>query len=301
MRLYSVTVPQRHVKYQMSLYFYGHILRLPHQTELDNSTTRWFRRPVYVVSQSADALAEEQPKGVFTGIQFNVSPPKDMKPIAAAMRMIGVKQSEPHRVQESWLMTLFDSTGNQLVVMGTEEPPDEPLIEKGVGSLSLFVTDIARARDFYLGALGLPLRADPYPGLVVIGDPSGTSLMVYQSSKANPNTPIGRKTGISFYSDDLPKVLSAVMQGGGMVIGQQPAEQGKPEIYSADFADPEGNSFTVIDQRFLEIPAYEPAATQQKAAQPDNPLGLELDSTPMSEQPPDAEEGYTFDRDLELD
>lgn len=258
MRLHSVTIPQNPEKAELASFFYSNILRLPHQLDLGDHTHRWFKAPVFLAVQPMEPTEfDPEPWGGFTGIQLNVVPAKDLNPIVAYLRATGTKQPEPKELPDRRLMSVYDPSDNSLLLVGTDERPTEPLIEESVGSLTVFVSDIAQARAFYVEGLGLKVRAEPFEGLIVLGEETGTALFIYQVPEDSEKTPIGRDTGLALADPDPAAVVAAIEKHGGLVLDRADApatDGGEPSLRAARFNDPEGNTFTLLSEAYLVEP-----------------------------------------------
>ena len=145
--------------------------------------------------------------------------------------------------------------------LGTDDLPDEPTVTDGIGSISVFVSDIAKARSFWSDVLGLAVRAEPHDGLVVLDPGCKTSITLYQVPPDQPSMPIGRMTGMAFSTGDVGNVLSAVKTGGGSVVDWV----GKKRIVAATMEDPDGNAFTVLDAARIVEPEPSDDATSTEA------------------------------------
>ncbi|MBN1946056.1 MAG: VOC family protein [Bradymonadales bacterium] len=250
MRLHSITVLQNPDKIELVPHFYDQILRLPAHAEIAQDYNRWFNQPVYLATRPADSKNSGESWGGFTGIQLNLVPPSDLNPIVAVLRATGIRQPEPREVGDVRLLNVFDPSGNSLILSGTEQPPDEPLIDEAVGSVTIFVADIQRTRAFFVDGLGMPVRAEPHPGLLVLGFAEGTSLLLYQVAENLPHCPIGRNTGLAFADEDPGRVLEKAAQVGGSVVDRQPLDA-NGLVPAGLFTDPDGNQFTILSEKHL--------------------------------------------------
>ena len=77
-------------------------------------------------------------------------------PFIDTMRQAGGRQPEPREVGGLRLLTLHDPCENTVLLVGHPERPDEPLMHEGIGSVSIFVSDLAKARAFYVDAWASP-------------------------------------------------------------------------------------------------------------------------------------------------
>jgi len=244
MRLYSVTVLADAAKFEMAPFFFKEVLGLPVPLEMSPQVFRFYDAPPFLAIQQAPESDEEGSlAGGFTGIQFNVVPAKDLNPIVAKLRASGLNQPAPRELEGSRLMWAQDASKNVFMIVGTDEPPDEPVVEHGIGSISLFVSDIARARAFWCDTLHLTVRAEPHDGLLVLDPGTATAITVYQVPPDQPSMPIGRTTGLGFSTGDVGTIIAAVEGGGGAVLDWV----GEGKVAAATMADPDGNTFTVLD------------------------------------------------------
>ena len=304
MRLLSVTVSQRAVKQQLAQYFYTEILGLPHQQEIDKTFTRWFTHPCLLESKTVDPTELQQPKGGFTGIQLNVYPARRVHQIVNAIRDTGFKQPDARSVNNVLVASVQDPTANVIMVVGHSQRPDEALTNRSIGSVTVFVSSLARTRGFYENVLGLPFVAAPHPGLLVFGEKGGTALMLYQVERGNPETPVGRLTSYTFGTNDLPGALEAIERSEGTVVDRiENPETGQLE--RVVFKDPERNTFAVADESVLSLPEPLPVVEIVDEKPPelmDRGASLELDDEPEFARELELDDDIgTFDRELEFD
>ncbi len=108
--------------------------------------------------------------------------------------------------------------------------------------VSLTVTDLAQARDFYVNKLGFQVVVEmPLPGgnqFVMVAPPGGGSNLVYSLPMGRPHAPTA---SISFETDDIQATYTELTSR-GVEFAQAPAATrwGGTE---ARFSDPFGNSF----------------------------------------------------------
>jgi predicted enzyme related to lactoylglutathione lyase len=303
MRLATVTVLQRKVKHQLAQYFYSQILGLPHQQDINSMLSRWFTHPAMLEAQAVDPTALQQPHGGLTGIQLNVFPMGRVHSIVNDVRKIGYKVPNARRTDDMLVASVQDPTGNAIMVVGHRERPAEALTNQAIGSVSVFVSSLARIRGFYENVMGLPFVAAPHPGMLVFGEPGGTAIMLYQTARGNPETPVGRLTPYTFSTDDLPAAIAAIERSEGTIVNRVTnAETG--EIERIVFKDPDRNTFTVADEASLNLPEPLPVEEIIVEAPPevmDRGASLELDDEPAHIRELELDDVPTFDRDLEFD
>jgi catechol 2,3-dioxygenase-like lactoylglutathione lyase family enzyme len=236
---------------ELAEFFYSEILGLPGQRGL-GEVISWFDNPVHLAIAPLPYGEDPAMVGGFTGVHFHVVPAGDLDKYAETMLETGLKLSDPRDVGDVRILTIPDSSDNVLMLVGSDELPDEPVIGKGVGSISVFVEDIARSRSFFVDVLKLHVRAEPHEGLVVLGE-TGTALMLYQVPPDNPHTPIGRMTGVALADADLAEVLARIEASDGTVVEVTPDPELSPgaEPRAATVGDPDGNLFTLFAEDHL--------------------------------------------------
>ena len=112
----------------------------------------------------------------------------------------------------------------------------------------VFVSDTAKAKQFYNGKLGFKVVADqPETKSVMFETPDGRNLGVHVPSEASRHkAQIGRSTGILFL---VPNVDEAVkeMQAKGVTFTKtsDPRPERKDKAY---FVDDDGNEYGLIEQ-----------------------------------------------------
>lgn len=108
-----------------------------------------------------------------------------------------------------------------------------------VKTVTVFVSDQDRARDFYVDILGLDVKADQTSGdyrWLQVGAPEGTTLVLH---KPFPGTSAGSGQGTILASDDLAADVARLQAAGVVVDG--PNE--RPWATEATFSDPDGNGY----------------------------------------------------------
>jgi predicted enzyme related to lactoylglutathione lyase len=103
-------------------------------------------------------------------------------------------------------------------------------------SFAIFVTDIDRAREFYVDTLGLPVVASGSFGFQLLE--SSPHLSVHPAQHPDAKAMVGRHTGITFEVDDLLAYCGALGERGVKFIAE-PTQQGFGIM--ALVADPDGN------------------------------------------------------------
>jgi len=103
-------------------------------------------------------------------------------------------------------------------------------------SFAIFVSDIARAREFYVNTLGLPVVASGSFGFQLLE--STPHLSVHPAEHPEARAMVGRHTGITFEVDQLLEFCSALGERGVKFIAE-PTQQGFGVM--ALVADPDGN------------------------------------------------------------
>jgi predicted enzyme related to lactoylglutathione lyase len=111
----------------------------------------------------------------------------------------------------------------------------------------IFVGDLDRARRFYAGRLGLPIKADgPQHGYCVfaLGDVDLVVEEVGADAPPDERAMVGRFTGLSFGVDDLAATHARLSAAGIHFTG--PPERQVWGGWLATFADDEGNQLQLV-------------------------------------------------------
>ncbi|MFO0932315.1 MAG: VOC family protein [Planctomycetota bacterium] len=116
-----------------------------------------------------------------------------------------------------------------------------------IGTVVVFVTDMARAKRFYAGTLGLPVRRD-FGGWVELGT-SGVTLALHDGAVggavagAGHARPAGPRVQVSFEVASVTHVVAS-LRGEGVRFTRGPVEIA-PGRHVANFDDPDGNELSV--------------------------------------------------------
>jgi lactoylglutathione lyase len=103
-------------------------------------------------------------------------------------------------------------------------------------SFAIFVNDLARAREFYVDTLGLPVVASGSFGFQLLE--SSPHLSVHPAEHPDAKAMVGRHTGITFEVDQLLEFCSMLGERGVKFVAE-PTQQGFGVM--ALVADPDGN------------------------------------------------------------
>lgn len=110
-----------------------------------------------------------------------------------------------------------------------------------VKTMTVFVSDQDRARDFYVDALGLEVKVDQTFGdnrWLEVGAAEGTTLVLH---KPFAGMSAGGGQGTLFASNDLAADIARLQAAGVVVEG--PTEM--PWGTQATFSDPDGNGYVL--------------------------------------------------------
>lgn len=108
----------------------------------------------------------------------------------------------------------------------------------------IFVTDLAKAKSFYVDLLGLPVAGQSemliefFPGAVTT---LGVSLALHEDARSL----VGRHTGISLKIDDIVEVCETLKNGGAHFV--EPLES-SPWGKMAVVQDFDGNMIALVDR-----------------------------------------------------
>ncbi|MFD4369932.1 VOC family protein [Rhodococcus sp. NPDC058521] len=111
-----------------------------------------------------------------------------------------------------------------------------------IRTITAFVDDQDRAKDFYVDVLGFAVRSDLKMGdnrwLEVAPGDSGTAIVLHRPF---PGTTAGTLSGVILDSADLEADAKKLREAGVTVDGPDEMPWGK----QATFADPDGNNFVL--------------------------------------------------------
>lgn len=119
-------------------------------------------------------------------------------------------------------------------------------------SFAIFVHDIARARAFYVDALGLPVIASGSFGFQLLA--SAPHLSVHPAEHPDAKAMVGRHTGVTFAVTDLLAFCSALGERGVTFVAE-PTQQGFGIM--ALVADPDGNVLALWEDNVSAPPQEE--------------------------------------------
>ena len=108
----------------------------------------------------------------------------------------------------------------------------------------IFVTDLAKAKAFYVDLLGLPLAGQSemlmefFPGATT---PLGVSLALQDEARKL----VGRHTGITLTVEKIEALYMSLTAGGARIV--EPLES-SPWGKMAVVADPDGNQLALVDR-----------------------------------------------------
>jgi predicted enzyme related to lactoylglutathione lyase len=111
-------------------------------------------------------------------------------------------------------------------------------------NIVIFVTDLVKAKAFYVDLLGLPLAGQSemlmefYPG-------APTTLGVALALQDEARKLVGRHTGITLKVDKLEALCETLSSGGARFV--EPLES-SPWGKMAVIADPDGNQLALVDR-----------------------------------------------------
>lgn len=110
-------------------------------------------------------------------------------------------------------------------------------------NIVLFVTDLNKAKSFYVDLLGLPLGGESqmmmefFPGAT-------TTLGIALALQDDARALVGRHTGVTLQIQGIDKLCERLRDGGATFI--EPLEE-SPWGKMAVIADPDGNQFAIME------------------------------------------------------
>jgi catechol 2,3-dioxygenase-like lactoylglutathione lyase family enzyme len=113
-----------------------------------------------------------------------------------------------------------------------------------INTVAIYVSDIERAKDFYIGALGFELRVDVHPNLCFLnlGDRN-----IYLEGGKEPVDVKENSVRISFFLEakgSVFDVFNDLKEAGVEILQEEPDEVGE-DTYTFQFKDPDGNILEV--------------------------------------------------------
>jgi predicted enzyme related to lactoylglutathione lyase len=117
---------------------------------------------------------------------------------------------------------------------------------EGLQAVTVHVTDLAKAREFYSKVLGLEEVVTPpnAPRLVYAIPGTPTRLVMHIPKPEEGGRAAGTVSGILFACRDPAAACQAIQRSGGVVTAEPwTIERDGAKIVRAVFADPDGNEF----------------------------------------------------------
>jgi len=117
---------------------------------------------------------------------------------------------------------------------------------KQVHTLAIYVSDIARARDFYTRILGFKVRIDVHPGLSFLQSPNG-EIDIYLEGGMKPVRPDNQSCRLSFFLEAGKSAAEtyAALKTAGVKLLQAAPEPVSDDTACFQFEDPDGNILEV--------------------------------------------------------
>lgn len=121
-----------------------------------------------------------------------------------------------------------------------------PRVIEGLQAVTVHVTDLPRAREFYSRVLGLE-EEPPHPNLrravfKIPGTP--TRLLMHVQTGTEGGRKPGTVSGILFHCSDPVAATVVVKENGGSIVDEPwTMHRGEVEIVRVVVADPDGNEF----------------------------------------------------------
>jgi serine phosphatase RsbU (regulator of sigma subunit) len=131
--------------------------------------------------------------------------------------------------------------------------PDRQDLYVRLGAVTVFVRDQQRSLDFYLHQLGFELAFDAHSPsgdrLLAVSPPDGTAILSLVAPDPNSRecSLIGQTAQIEFFTENAAGKYNEWCKR-GVVFTQPPTTEPNGRI-SAAFADPDGNSFLLIEDK----------------------------------------------------
>jgi catechol 2,3-dioxygenase-like lactoylglutathione lyase family enzyme len=113
---------------------------------------------------------------------------------------------------------------------------------KEVRTLATYVTDMARAKQFYTKILGFKVRADVHPGLYFL-ESAGGRIDIYLEAGMKPAAVDNQTARLSFFLETESTAVEtfARLKAAGVRLLQDGPEEVGDGIFCFQFLDPDGN------------------------------------------------------------
>ncbi|MCI4320934.1 MAG: VOC family protein [Thermoplasmata archaeon] len=124
------------------------------------------------------------------------------------------------------------------------------LIE-GLQAVTLHVTDIPRAREFYANVLGLEEETpQPHVPRAVFKIPgTSTKLLIHVQGGTEGGREPGTVSGIFFHCPDPLAACVQIQRHGGRIVGEPwTMKRGESKVVRAVIADPDGNEMILSSE-----------------------------------------------------
>jgi predicted enzyme related to lactoylglutathione lyase len=108
----------------------------------------------------------------------------------------------------------------------------------------VFVTDLARAKSFYVDQLGLPLAGETQMLMEFFPAAKGTTLGIALALQDAAKALVGRHTGVTLQVNGIDALCQRLSDGGVTFI--EPLEA-SPWGKMAVVADPDGNQYALVE------------------------------------------------------
>lgn len=116
-----------------------------------------------------------------------------------------------------------------------------------LGQIALTVSDVGKAKEFYVGILGLKFLFDAGPNLAFAS--AGTVRIMFSTSQGAGE--VGKNSVLYFKTNSLETMYPAVVQKGARAerAPQLTAKMPDHELWMAFVRDPDGNLVGLMEER----------------------------------------------------
>ena len=124
------------------------------------------------------------------------------------------------------------------------------LLFRKVRTLAVYVTDMARARQFYTEVLGFRVQVDVHPGLCFLAS-QDDGISIYLEAGMKPTSVDGGTARLSFFLETEATAAEtyARLKAAGVRLLQDAPEDVGDGNFCFQFADPDGNIIEVCGGR----------------------------------------------------
>ena len=182
--------------------------------------------------------------GRSTGISLRVPTPGDLSRLTSRLRekgmQIGDEQLMPFHSGNQ--LKLRDPAGNLFTLIEADEFIDHPHMFQAPAIVTVGVSKLRQALDFYVGRLEVPMVDQLGPNAARLMN-DGTHIILEEASRPQSGSIVRGDTGICLGVND-PQYVLGQLEGRGLRFKDAPVQVGNTLFASLN--DPDGNTLTLM-------------------------------------------------------